>query len=127
MEGLRPTIEWINRKGLHNLHSCIYSNIHDILFSGSVQQEIGLRLSQGNHYYALMHYAVLILIISAVDGRDRDLQGRETVPESWGLEGERETWLPCLRPLQVCLRATVFLILQRLVYFSTYILCIGFD
>ena len=68
-----------------------------------------------------MHYAFLIMIISAVDGTDGDLQGRETVPESWGLEGERETWIPCLRPLQVCLRATVFLILQRLVYFCTFI------
>ena len=50
-----------------------------------------------------MHYAFLIMIISAVDGHDRDMQGRETLPESWGLEGERQTWLPRLRPLQVCL------------------------
>ena len=62
-----------------------------------------------------MHDAFLIMIISAVDGTDGDLQGRETVPESWGLEGERETWLPRLGPLQVCIRATVFHLLQRLV------------
>ena len=49
-----------------------------------------------------MHDAFLIMIL-AVDGRHRDLQGRETVPESWGLEGERETWLPCVGPLQACL------------------------
>ena len=41
-----------------------------------------------------MHYAFLIMIISAVAGRDRDLQGWENLPESWGLEGEREAWLP---------------------------------
>ena len=78
-----------------------------------MQQEVGFRLSQGNYYYA--HYYFLIIIISAVDGRHRDLQGWKTVPESWGLEGERETWLQRLGPLQACIRATVFHLLQRLV------------
>ena len=62
-----------------------------------------------------MHYAFLIMIISAVAGRDRDLQGRQTLPESWGLEGKREAWLPRVGPLQACLRAAVFPLLQRFI------------
>ena len=79
-----------------------------------MQQEVWFRLSQGNYFYG-HDYAFLIMIISAMDGRDRDLQGRQTLPESWGLEGEREAWVPRIRPLQDCLRATVFHLLQRLV------------
>ena len=80
-----------------------------------MQQEVWFRLSQGNYFYG-HDYAFLIMIISAMDGRDRDLQGRQTLPESWGLEGEREAWLPCVGPLQARLRAAVFPLLQRLVY-----------
>ena len=83
-----------------------------------MQQEVWFRLSQGNYFYG-HDYAFLIMIISAMDGRDRDLQGRQTLPESWGLEGEREAWLPRVGPLQARLRAAVFPLLQGLVKFYT--------
>ena len=52
-----------------------------------------------------------------MDGLDRDHQRRESVPENWGLERERKSWVPRLRQLQAALRETVFPLLQRFVLF----------
>ena len=65
------------------------------------------------------------MLISAMDGLDRDHQRRESVPEDWSLERERKTWVPCLRRLQAALRETVFPLLQRFVLF--YIISDHFD
>ena len=52
-----------------------------------------------------------------MDGSDGNHQRGKTLPETGGLERERKERVPCLRPIQASLRATVFPLLQKLVSF----------